>query len=216
MKISDTVSATFSGFFAMRACVCSTVASYDSLHGQLVPLGKWEKRLAYPSLTAPRYPPSPIEMAPAINSAIPAKITVLVPRVDKPAVRANGTVRPSDKPIMASEMILGSILKLGPMRGLLAAGVGHSISKSSLSRDDSPLNSVISSFGTGLKAALSELLNQRDSERSLDELRLKKDMMEFGDEEASVCEDESYKLPLNAGSKDGHNRSNPEKRAGAR
>ena len=73
--------------------------------------------IAYFSLTAPRYPPSPIEMAPAINSAKPAKITVLVPSVDKPAVRAKGTVRPSDRPMMASDIMRGSTLKLGPLIG---------------------------------------------------------------------------------------------------
>lgn len=130
-------------------------------------------------------------MAPAINSARPAKITVLVPSVDNPAVRANGTVRPSDKPMMASDMIRGSILKLGPIRGLLAAAVGHSISKSSLSLDVSALYSGMSSFATGLKEALSELMNQRDSDRSLDELRLKKDIIGSGNEEAIVIEDES-------------------------
>jgi hypothetical protein len=101
-----------------------------------------------------------------------------VPSVDKPAVRANGTVRPSDKPIMASDMMRGSILKLGPVKTCFDPAVGHSISKSSLSRDASALNSGISSFGTGLKAAFSEFVNQRDSERSLEELRLKKDMMD--------------------------------------
>lgn len=132
-------------------------------------------------------------MAPAINSARPAKITVLVPSVDKPAVRAKGTVRPSDKPMIASEMIRGSTLKLGPVKGWLDAAVGHSISKSSLSRDGSALNSAISSLGTGLKAALSELTNQRDAERSLDELRLKKDITEFGEDGAIVLRDKRRK-----------------------
>lgn len=36
VKISETVSATLSGFFATRACVCSIVASYDSLRGELI------------------------------------------------------------------------------------------------------------------------------------------------------------------------------------
>ena len=40
---------------------------------------------------------------PAISSARPPKITTLVlPRVDSPEVRANGTVRPSESPMVAS------------------------------------------------------------------------------------------------------------------
>lgn len=59
---------------------------------------------AYSSLFAPKYPPNPIDIAPAISSANPPYITTLVsPRADKPAVRANGTVRPSERPIIASE-----------------------------------------------------------------------------------------------------------------
>lgn len=66
---------------------------------------------AYSSLFAAKYPPNPIEIAPAVNSAKPAKITTFVfPSADNPAVNANGTVNPSDNPIIASETVLGSIL----------------------------------------------------------------------------------------------------------
>ena len=47
-----------------------------------------------------RKPPTPIEIAPAISSATPPSTTIFdSPRLDKPAVRAKGTVRPSDSPI---------------------------------------------------------------------------------------------------------------------
>jgi hypothetical protein len=50
-----------------------------------------------------------MEMAPAINSAIPPNTTTFVSsNVDKPAVKANGTVIPSDKPMMASEITRAS------------------------------------------------------------------------------------------------------------
>lgn len=59
---------------------------------------------AYISLFAPRYPPRPMEMAPAISSARPPKMTTLVfPSAERPAVRANGTVRPSERPMVASD-----------------------------------------------------------------------------------------------------------------
>ncbi|KIW31909.1 hypothetical protein, variant [Cladophialophora immunda] len=58
----------------------------------------------YLSLLAPTYPPSPIDIAPAISSASPPRITTLVsPRAVRPAVRANGTVSPSESPRIASE-----------------------------------------------------------------------------------------------------------------
>ncbi len=42
----------------------------------------------------------PIEMAPAMSSATPPRTTTReLPRLARPAVNANGTVRPSDKPI---------------------------------------------------------------------------------------------------------------------
>jgi len=54
---------------------------------------------------APKYPPKPIDIAPAINSARPPKITTRVfPSAERPAVSANGTVKPSERPIVASEM----------------------------------------------------------------------------------------------------------------
>lgn len=62
----------------------------------------------HPSLLAPTYPPNPIEIAPAINSANPPRTTTLVsPRADNPALSANGTVSPSDMPRIASETIRG-------------------------------------------------------------------------------------------------------------
>lgn len=58
-----------------------------------------------------------MDIAPAVNSARPANITTFVlPIVDNPAVSAKGTVKPSERPIMASEMTLGSmrVLPLEP------------------------------------------------------------------------------------------------------
>lgn len=67
------------------------------------------------SLFAPTYPPRPIEMAPAVNSASPPRTTTLVsPSADRPALRAKGTVKPSDSPRMASDMIRGFIFERGP------------------------------------------------------------------------------------------------------
>lgn len=61
------------------------------------------------SLLEPRYPPRPMLMDPAINSARPPNMTTLVsPSADRPAVNAKGTVNPSDRPIVASDMNLGS------------------------------------------------------------------------------------------------------------
>ena len=66
------------------------------------------KGKAYASLFAPMNPPNPIEMAPAINSARPPSTTRrALPRDDKPAVRAKGTVNPSERPMMASEIMRG-------------------------------------------------------------------------------------------------------------
>ena len=50
--------------------------------------------------------PIPMEMAPAISSAIPPSTTTLeFPRDAKPAVRAKGTVNPSDRPITLSKEV---------------------------------------------------------------------------------------------------------------
>lgn len=66
------------------------------------------KEETYASLFAPTYPPSPMDIAPAANSANPPSTTTLVsPSAERPALRANGTVRPSDKPRMASETMRG-------------------------------------------------------------------------------------------------------------
>lgn len=72
--------------------------------------------MAYASLFAPMNPPKPIDMAPATSSAKPAYMTILVvPSDAKPAVSANGTVIPSDIPIMASEIIRGLSLNFRRM-----------------------------------------------------------------------------------------------------
>ena len=69
--------------------------------------------ITHSSLLAPRNPPRPIEIAPATSSASPPKMTTLVvPRLERPALRANGTVRPSESPNMASEMVRRSILNV--------------------------------------------------------------------------------------------------------
>jgi hypothetical protein len=71
-----------------------------------------QEKTTYASLFAPRYPPSPMEIAPAMSSANPPYMTTLVfPKADRPAVRAKGTVRPSDNPIVASEITRASTLK---------------------------------------------------------------------------------------------------------
>lgn len=49
-------------------------------------------------------------MAPAVNSANPPSTTTLVfPSAERPALSANGTVKPSDKPRMASDTMRGLI-----------------------------------------------------------------------------------------------------------
>jgi hypothetical protein len=51
-----------------------------------------------------------MEILPAKISAIPANTTILVsPKAARPAVKANGTVRPSLNPSVASETVRGSI-----------------------------------------------------------------------------------------------------------
>jgi hypothetical protein len=72
--------------------------------------GIW--RVTYASLLAPTYPPNPMEMAPAANSANPPRTTTFVfPNAERPALRAKGTVSPSERPRMASETIRGLILE---------------------------------------------------------------------------------------------------------
>jgi hypothetical protein len=54
-----------------------------------------------------------MEILPAKISAIPANTTILVsPRAARPAVKANGTVKPSLNPSVASETVRGSICHL--------------------------------------------------------------------------------------------------------
>jgi hypothetical protein len=66
----------------------------------------------YASLLAPTYPPNPMEMAPAASSASPPRTTTFVfPKAERPALRAKGTVSPSERPRMASETIRGLILE---------------------------------------------------------------------------------------------------------
>lgn len=60
------------------------------------------------SLFAPTYPPSPMEIAPAANSARPPRTTTLVfPNAERPALSAKGTVRPSERPRIESETMRG-------------------------------------------------------------------------------------------------------------
>lgn len=71
----------------------------------------WWEDATCSSLLAPKYPPRPIEMAPAVSSARPAKMTTRVsPSADKPAVRAKGTVKPSERPMIASLITLAPIV----------------------------------------------------------------------------------------------------------
>lgn len=62
----------------------------------------------YASLLAPTYPPRPMEIAPAASSARPPNTTTLVfPNAERPALKAKGTVNPSERPRIASETIRG-------------------------------------------------------------------------------------------------------------
>ena len=92
----------------IRFSVEATVALYESLI-RISCLGDYDTRQGtYASLFAPINPPSPMEIAPAMSSASPPRTTKRVsPSDDKPAVRANGTVNPSESPMMASEIIRG-------------------------------------------------------------------------------------------------------------
>jgi hypothetical protein len=54
-------------------------------------------------------PPRPMLILPAMSSAHPPKMTTRVSlNADSPAVSANGTVSPSDNPMMASEIVRAS------------------------------------------------------------------------------------------------------------
>jgi len=65
---------------------------------------------SYASPRPANHPPNPIDMLPAINSAIPPyKTTFVSLNADSPAVSAKGTVNPSDKPIVRSDKTLGSM-----------------------------------------------------------------------------------------------------------
>lgn len=73
----------------------------------------------YASLFAPAYPPNPIDIAPAVNSANPPRTTTLeFPSADSPALSANGTVNPSDIPRIASDTIRG-LMRARPLLLLL-------------------------------------------------------------------------------------------------
>lgn len=75
----------------------------------------------YTSPFAPRYPPIPMLMVPATSSDSPPKMTTRGrPSADSPAVTANGTVSPSENPIVKLEMRWA--------RKLAEVGVGESSS----------------------------------------------------------------------------------------
>ena len=81
---------------------------------------------AYASLLAPMKPPRPMERAPAMSSARPPRTTSFVsPMEAKPAVRANGTVMPSDTPMMASEIMRGLTLKPQRFAGGCSGGASE-------------------------------------------------------------------------------------------
>ena len=68
----------------------------------------------------------PIDMAPAMSSAKPPRITTLLsPNPDRPAVRAKGTVNPSERPMIASEINLASTLKPLPVDAVSALSLIH-------------------------------------------------------------------------------------------
>lgn len=57
-------------------------------------------------MTAARYAPSPMLIMPEMSSARPPMMTRRVlPREERPAVRAKGTVSPSEKPMMMSRRV---------------------------------------------------------------------------------------------------------------
>lgn len=108
------------------------------------------------SLLAPRYPPNPMEMAPAVSSAKPAKITTRVlPSVESPAVRAKGTVNPSERPMMASLITLALMLDFsisGSASNSVLASVDARDSRSvdlrtSVSRPRSTARLLLMAFG---------------------------------------------------------------------
>ena len=78
-----------------------------SVSCQAIP-GQGRGLQVYFSLFAPIKPPRPMEIAPAMSSARPPRTTSRAsPSEDKPAVSAKGTVRPSERPIMASLITCG-------------------------------------------------------------------------------------------------------------
>ena len=108
-----TISLVSDGEVDTRTFVSRTVVSYDCLVA-LFQQRKWcvQDGATYASHLAPTYPPKPMEIAPAVNSANPPRMTTLVlPRADRLDARAKGTVRPSLRPKIASDTILGFILE---------------------------------------------------------------------------------------------------------
>lgn len=98
-----------------RCFVSRTVASYDSLGAVRYLINIYMVgvcvNLTYTSLREPTYPPRPMDIAPATSSANPPTTTTLeFPRAERPALRANGTVNPSERPRIASETIRGFTL----------------------------------------------------------------------------------------------------------
>lgn len=88
--------------------VCQLRLEAIATHGQPLALEASAPWTTYDSAFAPKAPPTPIEIIPATSSATPPSTTIWVlPRVERPAVRAKGTVMPSANPMMASEIILG-------------------------------------------------------------------------------------------------------------
>lgn len=62
-----------------------------------------EKGTSEERLLDSQKPPTPIEIAPAMSSATPPRTTMReLPIDDKPAVRAKGTVKPSERPMILS------------------------------------------------------------------------------------------------------------------
>ena len=76
----------------LRFALCSEIATKPGIRVSIVHAeNSWDTH--------------PMLMAPAINSASPPYTTTLEdPNADRPAVSANGTVKPSDNPIVASDM----------------------------------------------------------------------------------------------------------------
>jgi len=89
-----------------RTAYTSLSISPTQLRSTRVEVWRFKNRKWSLSACDARKPPIPMEMAPAMSSAMPPKTTNLdSPRDERPAVRAKGTVRPSERPITLEQSV---------------------------------------------------------------------------------------------------------------